>query len=170
MRRVASGLDMRYCPSCHVPILKQGGCNRMTCECGHCFPWSSALPVAPCRHAHYGSDDDSGLWGYTCPGCSARAKAELALTRTALVGVGAPLAGAATAVGASVAASAAAVGLVVAVAPAALFGPLALAYEPVRRLARAKRNPFAKPAKMGAYVAAGSLGLCVMAACGYESD
>jgi hypothetical protein len=30
---------LKQCPRCHVDIQKNGGCNHMSCQCGHCFCW-----------------------------------------------------------------------------------------------------------------------------------
>jgi len=36
--------ELKYCPSCKAPIEKNGGCNHMTCRCGHEFYWNTLLP------------------------------------------------------------------------------------------------------------------------------
>lgn len=123
----------------------------MTCPCGHAFSWPAARPVQPCRSAHAGG----GLWGETCRYCSGAAHAKLALRRSGLVAVGAPLVAGAVATGCGLAVAVMAV-------PAATFGPLALAYEPVRRLQKKKKNPFAGPAAAGV--------LAIGMAIAYDSD
>jgi len=35
---------LKACPRCHVQIEKNGGCDHMTCRCGHEFFWSTLLP------------------------------------------------------------------------------------------------------------------------------
>lgn len=32
---------VKCCPSCNVPISKNGGCDHMTCVCGHQFWWTT---------------------------------------------------------------------------------------------------------------------------------
>jgi len=39
-----AGELMKKCPSCSAPIVKNGGCNHMTCRCKHEFYWSTLLP------------------------------------------------------------------------------------------------------------------------------
>ena len=34
-------LGCKRCPTCRVPIVKDGGCDHMTCRCGYQFYWSS---------------------------------------------------------------------------------------------------------------------------------
>ena len=152
LRQATRGLELRLCPRCSAPISKNGGCNRVTCPCGHAFNWPTARPVRPCRSAH----GRVGTWGETCAFCSREAHAKLAVRRTVSVAIAVPVvAGAVATVGGLAAA-------VVAV-PLATFGPLALAYEPVRRLRKKKHNPFAVPAASGL--------LAVGAVCsGYDSD
>lgn len=173
MRRAAGRLNVRHCPSCSVPILKQGGCNNMNCGCGRRFSWLDAEPAVPCHHPHYEKDeDDAFLWGTTCRWCSPKAKAKLVASRSALVGLGTLAGGAALGIGAA----AAAAGLALSISTAAAFAPLALAYEPVRRLRmtkaqrQKKHNPLAVAAASGAMLSAGGLYVCTMATCGYESD
>eukprot|EP00929_Paragymnodinium_shiwhaense_P013426 TRINITY_DN12127_c0_g1_i1.p1 TRINITY_DN12127_c0_g1~~TRINITY_DN12127_c0_g1_i1.p1 ORF type:complete len:286 (+),score=29.46 TRINITY_DN12127_c0_g1_i1:211-1068(+) len=36
--------EVKECPRCRMPIEKNGGCNHMTCRCGHEFYWSTMLP------------------------------------------------------------------------------------------------------------------------------
>jgi len=36
--------EIKACPSCGVQIEKNGGCNHMTCRCGHEFFWTTLLP------------------------------------------------------------------------------------------------------------------------------
>lgn len=35
---------IKACPACHAQIDKDGGCDHMTCRCGHEFFWSTLLP------------------------------------------------------------------------------------------------------------------------------
>jgi ariadne-1 len=38
------GEAMKKCPSCGEHIIKNGGCDHMTCRCRHEFFWSTLLP------------------------------------------------------------------------------------------------------------------------------
>jgi len=40
----AETLKIKMCPQCNVAIEKNGGCDHMTCRCGHEFWWSTLLP------------------------------------------------------------------------------------------------------------------------------
>lgn len=163
--RAAGRLALRCCPRCNTPIQKNGGCNRISCPCGADFDWTLARPLRPCRRCHVQADVGLiGRWN-TCPYCSkaARVQAAAAKVGTATF-VGAPLGAAAL----GVAAVAVGVGVTVAVLPAATFGPLALAYEPVRRVRGARTNPFAKAAASGAMLAGYAVVMCLYA--GSDSD
>ena len=59
---------------------------------------------------------------------------------------------------------------VISAVPAVTCGPLALAYEPVRRVRRKNHNPFAKPAGAGLYCSAAAVGMCAFAVFGNDSD
>merc|ERR1719150_454495 len=37
---------LKACPKCHAQIEKNGGCDHMTCRCGHEFYWSTLKPFA----------------------------------------------------------------------------------------------------------------------------
>jgi len=37
-------LKVKDCPKCHAQIEKNGGCDHMTCRCGHEFYWTTLLP------------------------------------------------------------------------------------------------------------------------------
>lgn len=170
--RAAGGTQVKFCPSCYTPIIKNGGCDHMRCLCGHSFSWGRARAACKCRRAHF----DNGLWGSTCKDCSPQAKASLTLRRAGLAVAAAPPAAVAGAVGLAFAAVFTAVAVVVAAPPATIFGPPALAYEPVRRLRYTKEhrkkhaNPLAMAAASGAYAVAVGTCFCTMATCGYESD
>jgi hypothetical protein len=41
---VLSGLDVKQCPSCGEHIIKNGGCDHMTCRCKHEFWWTTLEP------------------------------------------------------------------------------------------------------------------------------
>ena len=44
---------LKQCPRCNAAIIKNGGCNHMTCRaCGHRFYWVSAPLVHPCCGVH----------------------------------------------------------------------------------------------------------------------
>eukprot|EP00746_Dinoflagellata_sp_MGD_P127913 gnl/MRDRNA2_/MRDRNA2_62390_c0_seq1.p1 gnl/MRDRNA2_/MRDRNA2_62390_c0~~gnl/MRDRNA2_/MRDRNA2_62390_c0_seq1.p1 ORF type:complete len:362 (+),score=47.74 gnl/MRDRNA2_/MRDRNA2_62390_c0_seq1:82-1167(+) len=83
---------MKCCPSCNALIEKNGGCDHMTCRCGHTFNWSE-VPVPPmsrpcnCVHPH----PKFGVWGTTCSNSSWIANAKLTARRTGLVTVGVPV-------------------------------------------------------------------------------
>jgi len=44
---LVSGLEMKQCPGCGEHIIKNGGCDHMTCRCGHEFWWTT---LGPYRH------------------------------------------------------------------------------------------------------------------------
>ena len=73
----------------------------------------------------------------------------------------------------SVVVTAVAVGATVAAVPAAILGPVAITYEPVRKLCGKKgglkTNPVAKAATMPAKGVA-VFGIGLLAVCGYDSD
>lgn len=83
---------MKCCPSCNALIEKNGGCDHMTCRCGHSFNWSE-VPVLPmsrpcnCVHPH----PKFGIWGTTCSNSSWFANTKLAARRAGLVTVGVPV-------------------------------------------------------------------------------
>lgn len=39
-----SELGLQRCPRCRIAIEKNGGCNQMTCRCGHRFQWVTRQP------------------------------------------------------------------------------------------------------------------------------
>jgi len=87
--------EMKRCPSCNALIEKNGGCDHMTCRCGHSFNWSEVPVLAtststPCNcvHAH----PDFGVWGTTCPNSTMSAHAKLVARRAGLVAVAVPTA------------------------------------------------------------------------------
>lgn len=41
---VVVGLQLKQCPSCGEHIMKNGGCDHMTCRCKYEFWWSTLLP------------------------------------------------------------------------------------------------------------------------------
>lgn len=166
LSRAAGRMALRYCPGCEVPISKNGGCNNMVCPCGRRFKWLDARPVRTCRHCHYDSDEDLMQKFSSCRYCSPVAKTEAALAKAGIASLIVP-AGAAFV---GVAITAVGVGATIAAVPAAAFGPLALAYEPVRRALRLKRNPFAKAAKSGLVPAGSMLFVAAVTVCGDESD
>merc|ERR1712048_20102 len=44
-QHVSNALDnLKACPCCHEYIEKNGGCDHMTCRCGHEFWWSTLRP------------------------------------------------------------------------------------------------------------------------------
>lgn len=80
-RRLARTSHLKYCPGCSKIIEKNGGCNSMTCRCGHRFRWDKARPVAPCHHCH-AHDSKFSVWGSCCPSCTVLAKTQLVALRT----------------------------------------------------------------------------------------
>lgn len=80
-RRLARNSQLKYCPGCSKIIEKNGGCNSMTCRCGHRFRWDKARPVAPCHHCH-AHDSKFSVWGSCCPSCTVLAKTQLVALRT----------------------------------------------------------------------------------------
>ena len=43
--------EVKNCPRCGILIEKNGGCNNMTCRCGHHFNWVTLLPRYPVTNA-----------------------------------------------------------------------------------------------------------------------
>uniref|UniRef100_A0A7S2BR19 RING-type domain-containing protein n=1 Tax=Haptolina brevifila TaxID=156173 RepID=A0A7S2BR19_9EUKA len=195
LARAARSLNLRYCPGCNRPILKNGGCPNMTCPCGRRFNWDIALAVAPCRHPHKDEDANMPFWRTNCSQCSAAARIEKRLIHTGAMLVAAPVAAVAGGLAIGTVATAAALAVPVAVTPAVIFTPPALVYEAASRLKttlapapkqtfgsltsrvnagrRRKKtpNPFVTPAVSGLY-AAGIAGYmcCAAAFGGYDSD
>ena len=165
----AGGLELRVCPSCATPISKNGGCDHMVCPCGARFNWSAARPLRPCTRCHYHPDASfRGRWK-TCPHCSPRAKAQAtacsAAASTAMVPVYATMG----TVGVTAAAVAFSGAVAVSAVPAAIFGPLALAYEPIRRSTKSLRgtpNRFGWAAASGLAISAIAIGSMIS----YDSD
>lgn len=195
LARAARSLNLRYCPGCNRPILKQGGCQNMHCPCGRRFTWGTALVLAPCRHSHKDEDADMPFWRTNCSQCSAAAHVEKRLIHTGVMLVGAPLAAAAGGLAIGAVATAAALAVPVAATPAVIFTPPALVYEAASRLKttlapapkqtfgsltsrvnagrRRKKtpNPFVTPAVSGLYAAGVAGYMCCAAAFGgYDSD
>merc|ERR1711865_974851 len=107
------------------------------CRCGKDFSWDQAETVVPCNKVHW-NDEGWMRVGKTCKNCTCSAHMKLAALRT---GAALVVAGAA----------------VVTAVPAIVCTPLAIAYEPVRRLRRQKKNVFAKGiCKGGSAVAIGA--------------
>jgi len=161
LRRAAGRSTIKFCPSCQSPVVKNGGCNQMRCLCGFTFRWDQARPLRPCLHCHRDWDDGPIRQFKTCSHCSAMAQAEKHVLRTVSAVAAAP----AAAVAAGIVLSGVAAAVVSIAIPAAIAGPLALLYEPVRRIRKKKMNPLA-------YVAAAGFVPVVLCcqACGYESD
>ncbi|CAE7370501.1 unnamed protein product [Symbiodinium natans] len=42
-----AGVRVKRCPKCREYIEKNGGCDHMTCRCGHQFSWSTLKPWPP---------------------------------------------------------------------------------------------------------------------------
>jgi len=151
-RRAAARLELRRCPSCDAAVQKIGGCNNMSCLCGASFQWSRATPFVACRTYHYDSDEGRSC----CRHCSPAAYAKLGAVRVARAAALVPV----VVAGGSVATA-------VAVVPAAVFGPLALVYEPIRRtIFKSHGNGLAVAAASGAMVC----GALLMGSCGNDSD
>ncbi|CAI9093641.1 OLC1v1029190C1 [Oldenlandia corymbosa var. corymbosa] len=51
--------NTKSCPNCHKPVQKKGGCNHVTCHCGHCFCWL-------CGEANGGSHTIRRIRDHTC--------------------------------------------------------------------------------------------------------
>jgi len=126
-RRAARRLHMKRCPGCNAAIEKTGGCSHMHCSsCGHNFNWQDAETVVPCNRVHFRDEGDQKffpLWGCTCRNCTPLATAQLIALRAGIITVAIP----AATVGVTIAAATVLV-------PAVVCAPLAVAYEPVRRL------------------------------------
>lgn len=146
--RAARQAHLKYCPGCRAMIVKNGGCDHMTCRCGHVFNWSQAESVARCRQVHL-NRQGFPLWCTTCEGCSHIAKMKLALVRAGVVVAAVPATLSVAGVGIGVASVIAAGVLTTAAVPAVVCGPFALAYEPVLRLRGRGRNPFKRGMSSG---------------------
>mmetsp|Transcript_9413 Transcript_9413/g.16691 ORF Transcript_9413/g.16691 Transcript_9413/m.16691 type:complete len:310 (-) Transcript_9413:151-1080(-) len=161
-RQAARRLHMKRCPSCNAAIEKHGGCNHMQCSCGHSFDWQEALTVVPCNSVHLEGCDGRGfnLWGRTCPNCTPLATAQLIALRAGIITLAIPV----TAVGATLATATALV-------PAVVCAPLAVAYEPIRRLQNKpeQRNIFVAGMKTGLHANAVAAYLTAVIICG-DSD
>jgi len=80
-------LHLKQCPSCAASIEKNGGCNMMTCRCGHSFNWLDVPTTVPCDCVN--PHPQFGVWGSTCTNPSWKAFAKLTAQRTGVVVVGA---------------------------------------------------------------------------------
>lgn len=142
-RRAARRAHLKFCPSCRAMIVKNGGCDSMTCRCGQQFDWAQAESVVRCRRVHL-SRRGFPFWCTTCEGCSGVARAKLVAVRVGVVAAAVPACAAVMTLVGSALGLAAAGAATTAALPAILCGPLALAYEPVCRLRGGSRNPFAR--------------------------
>ena len=170
LRRVAGrNCLIRFCPTCQSPIIKNGGCNNMRCVCGARFRWNEARPLRPCRHCHRVWDEVEGsvlsraiTQFQTCRHCARSAHVAKAGLRTVAAVATVPVAAA----GVGLFAGALAVAVGIAAVPAVIFGPMAVIYEPIRRLRKKDTNPLTYAAASGL----AGVGLVCMACTGYESD
>ena len=167
LSRAAGKLELRCCPSCSTPILKNGGCNHMRCPCGRSFQWDQARPVHPCRRCHY--DASRSVWRRwsSCQYCTRRAKAQASVMCAAGTTAQLPIL-TLRATGFVAAASVTlSIATVVSVVPAAIFGPFALAYEPIRRGFYPKKdNNIGLIACSGVFLSGFAIGNML----GYDSD
>merc|ERR1712217_34181 len=148
-QQMARRAHLKRCPRCTAPMERCGWDDSVTCHCGHRFSWRSAPTVVPCGRVHL-REKGFPFWCRTCPDCKPIAKVKLAAVRTGVV-VGTPIAGvAAIGVAGTVAATVATAAVVTTAVPAVVCAPLALAYEPVRRVRRRSRNPFLRGMGAGA--------------------
>lgn len=156
-QRFARAAHLKVCPSCGAHIAKAGGCDHMSCRCGHRFNWSQARTVVPCRTLHW----EIGKLTI-CRGCSPVARAKWAFAQLGMTTlVKAPLVG----FGAAGVAAFAALSVAAMTSTAAVFGPPALIVEPFRRLLERKqhrkiKNWFAMAAASGAIIPASVLFAC----------
>jgi hypothetical protein len=82
----------RICPSCACPIIKDGGCDRMLCKCGHHFLWSSATVEVPCRCLNFRTAGRLVPWGAPpCRGAARQAHAKLFAWRCGFFILAAPI-------------------------------------------------------------------------------
>jgi hypothetical protein len=44
-----SAAGVKACPGCGLLIMKNGGCDHMTCRCRHNFWWTTLQPYPGCR-------------------------------------------------------------------------------------------------------------------------
>ena len=170
LARAAGRVVLRYCPGCSTPIMKNGGCNSMSCPCGRRFKWMDARPVRPCRHCHISADEGNwlnpGRWK-TCAFCAPRARREAKALQAASFAAAMPVGAVIGAAMLSAVSTWIAACTAVALVPAAVFGPPALAYEPVRRACGFKKNYLGRAAASGAGVAV--IGTAMVLS-GYDSD
>jgi len=167
--RAAARLQLRRCPHCDATVQKAGGCDHMTCACGASFSWLQAVPLVGCRTWHHDSNEG---W-HCCSHCPPAVRAKLKAARVARAAAVAPVVVVAGAIAGATIVAAAGVAVAVAAVPVAVFGPLALVYEPIRRTrstagGKKHSNGFAKAAASGAVVA--SLPLVALFWCGNDSD
>lgn len=84
----AHDLGVRCCPACHARIIKEGGCNMVTCRCGHQFDWSTtALDVScQCCQSRWGCHQVHGthICGSVCGRASPIAYTRLVIRRVGL--------------------------------------------------------------------------------------
>lgn len=139
--KMAARLHMRKCPHCAVPIIKNGGCNNMTCRggCGRSFQWNRAPTVVPCRQVHLRSTGPK-LWCEVCRGAHPIAYVKLAGARALVIVLGVPVAASGLALGLAVGAGLGGLALVVSGVPLLLVGPLALLYSPFHAAAERRRE------------------------------
>lgn len=148
-RSAARDGHWKLCPRCQAPIIKDGGGDQVRCRCGHRFSWEAAQMVEPCRRIHW-NEHGIHAWGHTCRGCSPIATLKLVVARTLVCLCAIPIVIVLTGI---------------ALIPAAVCAPLALMYEPLRRLKVSRSNPFLTGVCYGPLVVVGCGLLVCQKAC-----
>ena len=171
----AGKVELRYCPACATPVIKDGGCNQVSCPCGHTFRWPDARPPAPCSHCHVDrSMKYTEKCRYkTCAHCSKRAHYQAAIYRAGATALMVPCATASVLSVVTAGAAVVGFGFPLAVVTAAAFGPPALCWETVRRIRgkpKWKGNRLAKAARSGTAVASFGAFVITVGVCGWDSD
>ena len=89
----ARKMHTKRCPNCLRSVWKNGGCNHMTCVCGSHWQWSAQPVEVPCHCLNLKTDDGKlQPWGCPpCKGASPIAHAKLAMWRSGVVAVSAPI-------------------------------------------------------------------------------
>ena len=85
-RALARRMHTRRCPACMRRIVKNGGCDNMTCLCGNTFRWSSVPLEVPCTCLNLRTPNGAfAPWGgKPCTGAAPMAHVKLAAWRASV--------------------------------------------------------------------------------------